>query len=123
MARVTVEECLDDVESRFELVMVAAQRAKDIVNGTTLTIEREGEKNSVLALREIEKKTVDPQVLREELIKGYQDHADVDALPLDQEGLEAGIGEEGDVASGEVADELEGADGFSFEEENLDVDD
>lgn len=72
MARVTVEDCLDKVNDRFELVAVAAQRAKSVAAGEQLTIERKGEKNTVLALREIAAATVPVDSLREGLVRSFQ---------------------------------------------------
>jgi DNA-directed RNA polymerase subunit omega len=72
MARVTIEDCVVKVKDRFELVAVAAQRAKDIASGAAITIERKGEKDTVIALREIAEGTVDVEALREGLVKSYQ---------------------------------------------------
>lgn len=70
MARVTVEDCVDKVKNRFELVLVAAQRARDIHAGAPLTVERDNDKDSVIALREIADETVDLDQLRHELGHG-----------------------------------------------------
>ncbi|HOO81672.1 MAG TPA: DNA-directed RNA polymerase subunit omega [Alphaproteobacteria bacterium] len=72
MARVTVEDCIDKVDNRFELVMVAAQRARKIGSGAALTIERENDKNTVVALREIAEQTVEVETLKEELVRSHQ---------------------------------------------------
>lgn len=72
MARVTVEDCIDKVTNRFELVMVAAQRARRLGSGAALTIERDNDKNPVVALREIADTTISVDDLREELIKNNQ---------------------------------------------------
>ncbi len=72
MARVTVEDCVDKVENRFELVMVASQRARKISSGAPLTIERDNDKNPVIALREIAEETVAVADMKEELIQTYQ---------------------------------------------------
>lgn len=72
MARVTVEDCVDKIENRFELVMVAAQRARKIGSGAALTIERDKDKNPVVALREIAGETVDLENLKEELVRSHQ---------------------------------------------------
>ncbi len=72
MARVTVEDCIDKVKDRFELVAVAGQRARDIANGSELTIDRNGEKNTVIALREIAAGNVDVAFLRDELVENSQ---------------------------------------------------
>lgn len=72
MARVTVEDCVDKVENRFELVMIAAQRARKISSGAPLTIDRDNDKNPVVALREIADETVKVPDTKEELIQSHQ---------------------------------------------------
>lgn len=72
MARVTVEDCVEQLPNRFELVMVAAQRARKIGSGAALTLDRDNDKNPVVALREIAEKTVDVEELKEEIIRGKQ---------------------------------------------------
>lgn len=78
MARVTVEDCVDKVSNRFELVLLAAHRARAIANGSALTIEPENDKNPVLALREIAEETVAPDDVRESLIHSIQKNVEVD---------------------------------------------
>jgi len=72
MARVTVEDCVDKVPNRFDLVLLAAQRARQISGGADLTIDRDRDKNPVVALREIAEATVKPRDLEEALISGLQ---------------------------------------------------
>jgi len=72
MARVTVEDCVDKITNRFELVMIAAQRARKIGSGASLTIDRDNDKNPVVSLREIAEQTVEPEELKEELIRSHQ---------------------------------------------------
>ena len=72
MARVTIEDCIDKVEDRFELVALAAQRARNISSGSDVTIERKGEKDTVIALREIAEETINVSDLREDLTKNHQ---------------------------------------------------
>ena len=72
MARVTVEDCVEKIANRFELVLLAAHRARNISAGGALTIERDNDKNPVVALREIAEKTVDQGDLEESLIAGLQ---------------------------------------------------
>lgn len=72
MARVTVEDCIDKVPNRFELVMVAAQRARKIGSGASLTLSRDNDKNPVVSLREIAGETVSPENLKEEMITSHQ---------------------------------------------------
>ncbi len=78
MARVTVEDCIEKVSNRFELVMLAAQRARSLSSGAELTIERDNDKNPVIALREIADETVELNELEENLIKGLQTHVEPD---------------------------------------------
>lgn len=78
MARVTVEDCVDKVPNRFELVLLAAHRARSIANGAALTVEPENDKNPVLALREIADRTVVPEDMREGLIHSIQKNVEVD---------------------------------------------
>ncbi len=72
MARVTVEDCVDKVSNRFDLVLFAAQRAREISGGAELTIDRDRDKNPVVALREIAEETVQPDELHASLINGHQ---------------------------------------------------
>jgi DNA-directed RNA polymerase subunit omega len=72
MARVTVEDCVDKVPNRFDLVLFAAQRARQISGGAELTIDRDRDKNPVVALREIADTTVKPRDLEEALVSGLQ---------------------------------------------------
>jgi DNA-directed RNA polymerase subunit omega len=78
MARVTVEDCVDKVSNRFELVLLAAHRARAIANGSHITVEPENDKNPVIALREIAEKTIPPDDMREGLIHSIQRHVEVD---------------------------------------------
>lgn len=78
MARVTVEDCIEKLPNRFELIMVAAQRARRIGAGAALTIEKNDDKNPVIALREIAGETVSIEDLKEELIRGKQRIASFD---------------------------------------------
>jgi DNA-directed RNA polymerase subunit omega len=78
MARVTVEDCVDKVPNRFELVLLAAHRARAIANGSQITVESENDKNPVIALREIAATTVPPEDLMEGLIHSIQKNVEVD---------------------------------------------
>ncbi len=80
MARVTVEDCIEKVPNRFELVMLATQRARKIGSGAALTIDRDNDKNPVVSLREIADETVDIAALKEEIITSNQRF-----LPQDEE--------------------------------------
>jgi DNA-directed RNA polymerase subunit omega len=72
MARVTVEDCVDKIPNRFDLVLLAAQRAREISGGAELTLERDRDKNPVVALREIAEETVTPSILKETLVTSMQ---------------------------------------------------
>lgn len=78
MARVTVEDCIDKVENRFELVLLASHRARQISQGGQITIARDNDKNPVVALREIADETLSPGDLKEDLIHSLQKHVEVD---------------------------------------------
>jgi DNA-directed RNA polymerase subunit omega len=78
MARVTVEDCIDKVENRFELVLLASHRARLISQGASITIDRDNDKNPVVALREIADETLSPDDLKEDLIHSLQKHVEVD---------------------------------------------
>ncbi|HEX9837580.1 MAG TPA: DNA-directed RNA polymerase subunit omega [Alphaproteobacteria bacterium] len=80
MARVTVEDCVLRVPNRFELVMLAAQRARELSVGGQLTVERDNDKNPVVALREIAETTIPIDKLKDSLIQGLQKHADTDEI-------------------------------------------
>ena len=78
MARVTVEDCVDKVDNRFELVLLASHRARMISSGSQITVERDNDKNPVVALREIAEETVPPEDLKEDLIHSLQKYVEVD---------------------------------------------
>jgi DNA-directed RNA polymerase subunit omega len=78
MARVTVEDCVQRVPNRFELVLLAAQRARNISRGEELTVDRDNDKNPVVALREIAAKLIKPDEAKEDYIRSLQKHAEVD---------------------------------------------
>lgn len=78
MARVTVEDCIDKVPNRFELVLLAAHRARALATGAAITVPQDNDKNPVVALREIAEETVSSEDLREQLIFSIQKHVEVD---------------------------------------------
>jgi DNA-directed RNA polymerase subunit omega len=78
MARVTVEDCVDKVPNRFELVMLAAHRARSLASGSPLTVDRDNDKNPVVALREIAEETLTADQLREAAIESFQRQIEVD---------------------------------------------
>ncbi len=115
MARVTVEDCVGLVPNRFELVLLAAQRARDIRSGADLTVEKDNDKNAVIALREIADETIDLETLRHELEHGREvdteiDEPDEDAMAvLAAEAAWAGVtGQTPPVEEEAAAPEAEG---------------
>ena len=78
MARVTVEDCIEKVQNRFDLVLIAASRARQILAGAEITVPEDRDKNSVIALREIAEETVAADVLRDNVIQTMQRHVEVD---------------------------------------------
>ena len=85
MARVTVEDCIEKIPNRFDLVLAAAQRARDISTGNPLTIDRDNDKNHVVALREIAAETIDPDYLRDEIVRGLQKLSNPELIDDDQD--------------------------------------
>ena len=85
MARVTVEDCVLKVPNRFELVLLAAQRARDIAGGSPLTVDRDNDKGPVVALREIADVTIPLETLQNNVIKGMQKHVEIDEPEEDQD--------------------------------------
>jgi len=96
MARVTVEDCVDKVPNRFELVMLAAHRAREIALGSSITVIRDNDKNPVVSLREIADETQTVDELRERLIESNQNQIEVDEIEDDEMALLMGVD---DVAS------------------------
>lgn len=102
MARVTVEDCVIKIPNRFELVLLAAQRARAIGTGAPLTVDRDNDKNPVVALREIADETVDIEGLRQRMIGDMQDSPEVDEPEEDnmaalmQSGEWAGVAQDND---------------------------
>jgi DNA-directed RNA polymerase subunit omega len=125
MARVTVEDCVIKVPNRFDLVLLAAQRARQVSAGAPLTLDRDNDKNPVVALREIAEDSVGQDELREAIVTGLQKHNERDEPEEESAGFEA-IGEaveetvtaEGAEAAGEGEDEegLDAALGKIFED-------
>lgn len=125
MARVTVEDCIEIVPNRFELVAIASKRAKDITAGSKVTVDRDNDKDAVIALREIADQTIEPNELRETLIQNSQQLLKTDTVV------------EGDVETAEeqedssyIEEEIEsltvndeGDEDISFAEDNIDTDD
>ena len=104
MARVTVEDCIDKVDNRFELVLLAGHRARQISQGAQITVPRDNDKNPVVALREIAEETLSPGDLKEDLIHSLQKHVEVDEPEAPDAPVIA------DATSGSVAAEAENDD-------------
>lgn len=140
MARVTVEDCILNIPNRFELVAIAAQRAKQISSGSPLTLDRDNDKDAVVSLREIAESTVDLKTLKEEIVEGYSRYQRPDVIEGDSNlNLAAQprhmVRPSRDVkeAYEEEAEELDDAealdavddevDGLTFDDENVQSDD
>jgi DNA-directed RNA polymerase subunit omega len=129
MARVTVEDCVLKIPNRFELVMMAAQRARDVATGATLSIDRDNDKNPVVALREIADETIGLDELRNALIKGHQKVVEPDEPEDDIVELMAGeqawaqqmnMGEDGEGEGDELGADLDAdAEGDGDDEEDV----
>ena len=127
MARVTVEDCVLKIPNRFELVMMAAQRARDVATGASLSIDRDNDKNPVVALREIADETIGLDELRNALIKGHQKVVEADEPEDDIVELMAGeqawaqqmnMGEDGEGEGDELGADLD-AEGDGDDEEDV----
>lgn len=121
MARVTVEDCIDKVENRFDLVLISAHRARLISAGSQITIDRDNDKNPVVALREIAEETLQPEDLREDLIHSLQKNVEVDepepeAVPALSSASDAlgQVGDSGDIQFDRMTEEdlLRGLEGL-----------
>jgi DNA-directed RNA polymerase subunit omega len=121
MARVTVEDCVVKVPNRFELVLLAAQRAREITSGAPLTLDRDDDKNPVVALREIADETVALDHLRGSVVRGMQKHVEIDE-PEETHDLELDPALFGVSApSGALSDEEGGLEVEDIEEEEPDL--
>ena len=114
MARVTVEDCVEKVPNRFELVLLAGQRAKNISAGEPITVDRDNDKNSVVALREIADETICLEDLNNMLIAGFQKSAPVQKMSTDDADLKA---VDAELAGDEYAEEAKEATSEIFAEE------
>jgi DNA-directed RNA polymerase subunit omega len=120
MARVTVEDCILRVPNRFELVLVAAQRARDVSAGARLTVDRDNDKNPVVALREIAEDMVSLDLLKNALVQGLQKHVEMDEPEEDE--MEAFMPER-DLAFESIAGTEDAmADGLTVTEDGVDFD-
>ena len=117
MARVTVEDCIDKVDNRFELVLLASHRARLISQGAQITVDRDNDKNPVVALREIADETISPGDLKEDLIHSIQKHVEVDEPEArEPAAIAAGDADTADEAVEESMDAVAGFGDMSEEE-------
>ena len=126
MARVTVEDCVEQIPNRFDLVMIAAQRSREINNGAILTVDKDRDKNPVIALREIAEQTVNLSDLKDGVVKGLQKVADLDEPESEAELMEilaapaAEVeGEEGEGLEAKPVEETELASEIRFEDVDI----
>jgi len=105
MARVTVEDCVDKVPNRFELVMLAAHRAREVSAGAAITVDRDNDKNPVVALREIAEETQSADDLRERLIESNQSQIEVDEPEEDSMSILMARGEVDRPAEDDMSEE------------------
>ena len=129
MARVTVEDCIQEIPNRFDLVITAAQRAKQIASGVPLTIDRDNDKDSVVSLREIAEEAIDIENVREELVQSFQKPArsvpdspeeeDRHTLPPALEEMQAAM----DDPNSFMQPDEGFSGGLSFIEDNIEVED
>ena len=119
MARVTVEDCIEKIPNRFDLVMVAARRSRDVSSGAEINIERDNDKNPVVALREIAEEMIPVDEISESLIHSLQLHVEIDEPEEDSDDIEigsvdliddlSGLSDQGQVGGyemGSAADEM-----------------
>ena len=118
MARVTVEDCVVKVPNRFELVLLAAQRAREITSGALLSIDRDDDKNPVVALREIADETIGLPQLRESVVRSMQKHVEIDE-PEEGHELEVDPSVFGVAAPGVVLRDDAEAEALRFEDADI----
>jgi len=132
MARVTVEDCIQQIPNRFELVITAAQRAKQIASGTPLTIDRDNDKDAVVSLREIADRTIDLAQTREDIIQGFCKRQMIERVTAQSsdassQEIQEMLAEEGAQVNDDAEEHLSvgtpGKSGLSFEGDNVEVED
>lgn len=133
MARVTVEDCILNIPNRFDLVVTAAQRAKQISSGMPLTIDRDNDKDAVVSLREIADKTIDLSIVQEEIIQHFQKKVGFDPNDRIEGEAETQSGSYSVNSHGEIEEAFAAEQqyvpqdntggGMSFVEENIEVED
>lgn len=130
MARVTVEDCILNIPNRFELVAVAAHRAKQIASGSELTLDRDNDKDAVIALREIADKTIDLNQVKEDIVQSFRKKQMIETIARptakDTEAQEM-LAEEGAQVADDAAEHLSVGvhtkSDLSFETDNIEVED
>jgi DNA-directed RNA polymerase subunit omega len=127
MARVTVEDCVVKIPNRFELVLLAAQRAREITSGAPLSIDRDDDKNPVVALREIADETIGLPHLKEAVVRGMQKHVELDEAEETQE-LEVessvfGFAAPGGLGIGETGVEARGYEDVEIGDDDAELED
>ncbi len=127
MARVTVEDCIMHIPNRFDLVITAAQRAKQIASGVPLTLDRDNDKDAVVSLREVADRTIDLDMIKEEIIQNFQKKAGFDVNDLSEEEEHArrrALDDHFDDARSYVSEQSQQLPGsLSFVEDNVEVED
>jgi DNA-directed RNA polymerase subunit omega len=127
MARVTVEDCIQNVPDRFELVLFAAQRAKQIATGNPLTVDRDNDKDSVVSLREIAEKTISLDSLKEDVLNSFSRRRYVEPRMQEDKAIAAdGTTEIDEVFEAEahhIKENIESAEGMSFGSDDVQVED
>ncbi len=130
MARVTVEDCIEHIPNRFELVIIATQRAKQIASGTPLTIDRDNDKDAVVSLREIADRTIDLEQTKEDVIQSFCRKQMIERIerPSSKSAeVQEMLAEEGAQVNDDAAEHLSvattGKTGLSFEGDNVEVED
>ncbi|MEZ5691376.1 MAG: DNA-directed RNA polymerase subunit omega [Rickettsiales bacterium] len=130
MARVTVEDCITKIPNRFDLVLLASQRAKQITSGNPPTVERDNDKDSVISLREIAEETIDLNTISDDLMQSFfkrpiSDIADQKLLTKGED-IPSDVEEAFRDAASSVRmseDSIQSESGMSFDDDNIDADD
>ena len=110
MARVTVEDCIEKISNRFDLVMVAARRSRDVASGAEINVERDNDKNPVVALREIADEKIIVEDIQESLVKGLHRHVEIDEP--EEEDVDSEESEEHKFIAGAL--DVSGSTGMSY---------
>ncbi|MBL6785121.1 MAG: DNA-directed RNA polymerase subunit omega [Rickettsiales bacterium] len=122
MARVTVEDCTKVISNRFELVILASRRARDISAGSEITVERSNDKDAVISLREIAEEKISKKILTDNLVESFQDHSEYEANVVDRSVASNEAANSVSEPSAPKAANVKVHDG-AFSEDNLEVND